>query len=362
MKRALIAGCGTMLLLAVGIVLVLYVSEGGRTARDYVGYVMETGENEVSSFEDTEALLRYLEAHPDRYALAAWEVGHEDAGLFHDADSLWPLASTVKIIPLSLASAELANGSWDAATPTPEVENFYLPGLDGNAHPEASVDGGTSTIAGAIHGMIRFSDNAATDAIIMRLGRERLASAGPGLPTPHPLFGTMMLAANGFDGGTRAEIDDAAWAIASVQLAGPPVAASPRIPIRAQVAMTRELDNRGSARAFAQLVERIFLDGSEATAVARRELQWPMQFHTNQEAFKVFGTKGGSLPGTLTSASYVETQKGERRVVALFLHDIPFAAWLDLMSNYRQQDLERELLSEPGALERLRPRLEKVKP
>jgi hypothetical protein len=357
MKRVLLAGCGSVLLLGLGLVVMLYASAGGSAARDYVGYVMETSENEVTSFEDTEALIRYLEAHPDRYALAAWEVGREDAGLFHDPDSEWPLASTVKIIPLALASEELAAGRWDASTPTPEVELFYLPGLDGNAHPEASVDGGTSTLAGAIHGMIRYSDNAATDAILLRLGRERLTSTTPGLPTPHPVFGTMMLGAKGFDAGTRSELDDAAWALAAAQRE--PVSSSPRIPIRDQVAMTRNLDNRGSARAFARLVERLFTDASQTTAVARRELQWPMQFHTNQEQFKVFGTKGGSLPGTLTSASYVETQSGARRVVALFLHDIPFAAWLDLMSNYRQQDLERELLAEPGAIERLRPRLGK---
>ncbi|MBL8915560.1 MAG: serine hydrolase [Archangium sp.] len=359
MKKKLLLGCGAFLLFAVITVIALLASGPGRQLTEFVGYIIETDEPDIP---DTPALIAYLEAHPDRYALAAWEVGREDAGIFHDADSLWPLASTVKIIPIALASEEIAAGRWDPTTPTPEVENFYLAGTDGNAHPEASVDGGTATIAGALHGMIRWSDNAATDAILFRLGRERLTSTTPGLPTPHPLSGTMLLSNDGFTLDSGVNVDDAAWARAGQLAANPPGTTPPAPPfvaMREQVRMTRELDNKGSARAFAQLIERIFLDESEKTAVARKELQWPMEFQGNLNAFKVFGTKGGSLAGTLTSATYMEDTRGNRRVVALFLHDIPFATWMGLMSNYLQQDLERELLTEDGAIERLRPRLGK---
>lgn len=359
MKRKLLIACGAMLLfIVIGIIAVL-ASPPGRQLTEFVGYLIETSEPQVS---DTEQLIAYLEAHPDRYALAAWEVGREDAGIYHDADSLWPLASTVKIIPLALASEELAASRWDPTTPTPEVENFYLAGTDGNAHVEASIDGGTATLGGAIHGMIRWSDNAATDAILFRLGRERITSTTPGLPTPHPLSGTMLLADEGFTLDAGLDVDDAAWARAGKLAANPPGTNPPTPPflsMREQVRMTRELDNKGSARAFAQLIERIFLDDSERTAVARKELQWPMEFQGNLNAFKVFGTKGGSLAGTLTSATYMEDTRGNRRVVALFLHDIPFATWMGLMSSYLQQDLERELLTEDGAIERLRPRLGK---
>lgn len=359
MKKKLLLGCGALLLLSIVVVLGALTSPSGKQLTDFVGYIIETDEPDIA---DTQQLIAYLEAHPERYALAAWEVGHEDAGLFHDADALWPLASTVKIVPLSLASEALANGAWDAATPTPEVENFYLAGTDGNAHLEASIDGGTATLGGAIHGMIRWSDNAATDAILFRLGRAALTSSTPGIPAPHPLSGTTLLADERFtpDGGVS--IDDAAWARAgrlAAQPAGTAPTPPPFLPMREQVRMSRELDNKGSARAFAQLVERIFLDDTERFAVARKELQWPMDFYANQQAFKAFGTKGGCLAGTLTSATYVQTNEGKRRVVALFLHDIPFATWMGLMSSYLQQDLERELLTEDGAFERLRPRLAK---
>jgi hypothetical protein len=338
-------------ILLVGSAVVFLSSSRGSALRDAMVNVVASDELNGQSLESIEDLVRYLEAHPERYALAAWDVGREDAGVFHDADTRWPLASTVKIIPLALASEELAAGTWDAATPTPEVEAFYLPGTDGGAHLRAGADGGTSTLGGALHGMIRFSDNAATDAILFRLGRARVQSDGGGLPSPHPLSGTMLVAA----GPPPEALDDAAWAAAATLLDGGSTGA--RLTIAQQEEMTRRFDNRGTARAFAALMERLFTDPSHATALARTELSWPMEFAPNQRDFVVLATKGGSLAGTLTSASYGETKTGQRRVVALFLHDLPFATWIELSRNYTQQKLERELLLAPDALVRLGPRL-----
>jgi hypothetical protein len=294
-------------------------------------------------------MVAYLEAHPDRFALAAWDLGHEDAGLFHEADTLCPLASTVKIVPLILASEELAAGRWFAETPTPEVEAFYLPGTDGNAHLAGSADGGTTTLGGTIHAMIRYSDNAATDALLFRLGRERLVSDA-GLPTPHPLSGSVLLASTHFDGGS---VDDAAWLLAG-QLREHPLTARIHLSVADQEAMAHTFDNHGTTRAFAAAMERIFTTDSPT---ARKELAWPMEFESNRRDFVVLATKGGSLPGTLTSASFAETKSGQRRVVALFLHDLPFATFATLSTTYAQQQLERELLLDPTALERLRSRL-----
>lgn len=351
MKRIAL-GCAGLLGLLLTAAGVFAVSDSGRALVGAMKRVIDTDELEGGSLKTAEDVIRYLEAHPDRYALAAWDLGAEDAGLFHDADHPWPLASTVKVIPLALASEEVAAGGWSVDEPI-DVEAFYLPGTDGDAHLEGNADGGTAKLGGAIHSMIRFSDNAATDAILFKLGRERLASKEPGLPSPHPLSGTTLLAREGFiaDGG----VDDAAWAIAARLREGP----VPRVrtSIEAQENMARLLDNRGTARAFARLMERLFTDESAGTALARAELAWPMEFARNRRDFEVLATKGGSLPGVLTSASYAKTRAGPGRVVALFLHDVPFATWIGLNQSAAQQALERELLSSPDALERLRPSL-----
>jgi hypothetical protein len=347
MRKAAI-GCGVTLALVLLAFLVVLLSPPGRRIAGAVLHVMQTDELNGATLETSEDVIKYLEAHPDRYALAAWDVGAEEQGLFHDADTAWPLASTVKIIPLTLASEELAAGRWSASTALPEVEQLYLPGTDGNAHPEAKEAGcDTSTIGGAIHAMIRFSDNAATDALLFRLGRERV-------PSVHPLSGTTLLASTEWinDGG----VNDAAWAISSALLdGGVKYELSTSIP--AQEQMARELDNKGTARDFARRIEKLFTDETEQYALARKELSWPMEFESNQRDFVVRATKGGSLAGVLTSASYGETKSGQRRVVALFLHDLPFATWVGLSKSFAQQQLERELLASPDALQRLRPRL-----
>ncbi len=340
--RWLSLGCGAFVLLLAGALITFLVTARGSSMVEAITLVLESDELNGRELETADDVLAYLRAHPERYALAAWELGQEDAGVFHDAERAWPLASTVKIIPLVLASEEVAAGRWSLDTPTPEVDSYYLPGTDGDAHPTASTDGGTATLGGAIHGMIRYSDNAATDAILFRLGRARLASDA-GLPTPHPLAGTLVLARDGFDGGS---LDDAAWAAAE-HLTN----RTALIPLAQQLRMARELDNRGTARAFAALMARVFSDDSARTALARRELAWPMEFKSNQRDFVVLATKGGSLPGTLTSASYAETKSGRKRVLALFLHDLPFATWVSLSRSFAHQKLERRLLLDDGAIE-----------
>lgn len=346
-------GCGGLLAVPLIVGLVFATSRKGRALRDAVMRVIETDELNGGSLKTADEVVRYLEAHPDRYALAAWDVGSEDAGLFHDADRSWPLASTVKVIPLALASEEIAAGRWSVELPTPEVESFYLPGTDGDAHLRGNADGGTAKLGGAIHSMIRFSDNAATDAILFRLGRDRLTSTEPGLPTPHPLSGSMLLASRGWadDGG----VEDAAWQAARHLSEGP--APEPSISIAVQEKMVREFDNRGTTRAFARLMERLFTDDTQRFATAREALSWPMEFESNRRDFEVIATKGGSLVTVLTSVSFAKTKTGQRRVVALFLHDLPFATWATLSQSFAHQQLERELLGTPDALERLRPRL-----
>lgn len=100
-------------------------------------------------------------------------------------------------------------------------------------------------------------------------------------------------------------------------------------------------------------MERLFADPRPGVAFARRHLTWPMGFEKNRQDFAVLATKGGSLPGTLTAAYYAETKRGRRRVLALLLHDLPFATWVSLSRSFAQQQLERRLLLDDDALDQL---------
>jgi hypothetical protein len=62
-------------------------------------------------------------------------------------------------------------------------------------------------------------------------------------------------------------------------------------------------------------------------------------------AFRLWGTKGGSLPGVLTSVHFAESLKGNKRIVALFLHDLPISAWAALTKSFAHQMVELEILN-----------------
>lgn len=338
----------------VSVLLVAALAVGAWKARrliDAVAEVLATDELEGKQLTTADEVWAYLRAHPERYALAVWDVGDEPNGVFLDADAAWPLASTVKVVPLALACHRLEQGTWTSDRPLPNVEHFYLPGTDGQAHPKAraALDGGVATVGAALTAMIQFSDNAATDVLLFEIGRESLeletAELGA-LRAPHPLTGTLLASLEGADGGV---VDDRAWALASAlkedsSRAEVMAEAFAARRVREQSVMASTLDNRGSARAYARLLERFFVDETPRYAPARERLSWPMRFPANQETFARWGTKGGALPGTLTSAHFVEQKSGRRRVLALFLHDLPFATWAGLANSYAQQKVELELL------------------
>ena len=97
------------------------------------------------------------------------------------------LASTIKIVVLAAYAREVAAGRLDphAELPIREWERFYLPGTDGGAHAAALAalgiptdqDGFASNPEAAVswdriaQAMIRSSDNAATDLLLIRARR-----------------------------------------------------------------------------------------------------------------------------------------------------------------------------------------------
>ncbi len=76
----------------------------------------------------------------------------------------------------------------------------------------------------------------------------------------------------------------------------------------------------------------------EAIDVTRRHLEWPLQaFPSNRQKFENLGAKGGSLPGVLTEAMYVEPKGGEAWSVALFMRDVPESDWRLLLQSFVHQ-------------------------
>lgn len=328
------------------------------------------------------ALARILEA-PETVGLVAYEVGQEEAGIFFNADVPMPLASVVKIVHLVAYAEAVETGEIDPQMPVPlaELEQYYLPNSDLNAHPEA-VD--ALRAEGLVSGeppsvplevvprmMIEFSSNAATDYLHDLLGQKRLEETiiDLGLSShtaPCPFLGQFLLMGSG-DG--RAEVDgylaDPArysrevWAVTEAYVGGESGSRGwqgrwRRPSLETQAYFAEKLNAQASARDYAGLMAQIAeneLGPWEQNVRIRRYLEWPTFFSVNQQALAWLGYKGGSLPGILTVAYYAQPWDAPRPVVVvLFFRDLPLNTYRQWRRTLPHDELARWLLYEREAI------------
>lgn len=287
-------------------------------------------------------VLAYLVAHPESASLATWTVGDEAHGVFSNADREQPLASTVKAMLLTDVVTKVDP---DESVKLADWEKYWVKGTDGNAHAAALEHLGkreTYAVRDVTHAMIHESDNAAFDWLLVRLG----ATGG----SPHPLSGEFLTCT---EGATRESADEDAWRVTLGLRDG---AQQPKFDasLKLQLACASNRNNRGTARAFAKLMERVVSGEQPGAEWMREQLEWPMKNPAMKKEFVTYGSKGGSLAGVLTSASYAQAKGQPPRVVALFFRDLPTGFWLQLMRTFAQQDLERRLVSDPAYVEKVR--------
>lgn len=348
------------------------------------------------------AAFSWILAHPESIGLAIYRFGDEANGVFLNADTQMPLASVVKVIILAAYAEAVAAGELDPLTPVPlaDLDAYYLPGTDLGTHTTAIDE---LRINGRIYGspevvaleelpwmMIRHSSNAATDYLHMLLGQERIEATAValGLTTqtaPCPFLGQFLAINNHTRLGIASNLDIVRGYLADPAVYGREVslltnayAGDPefRTAERAyreanrgsfggggggsntQRTFTGMLNAQATPRDYAALMTRFALNGlsnPDSSFIARRYLEWPMRFETNQAVFTNLGYKNGSLPGILTTVYYAYP-RGEAVpvVVALFYRDLPMRTYQTWRSQLPHDELARWLLAEPEAIPALR--------
>ena len=255
-------------------------------------------------------------------------------------------------------------GRWspDERVPLAEVEAFFLPGTDGGAHDRAvEVYGergwldasGAVSLRDVVWAMMTVSDNAATDYLLHRLGRER-AGALParlglgGSDAPLPISGVFLSWAEAVD----EPLADAAWELADRLRRDPEFRTARQenpmtseVSVRDQARLSVARSPRGTARDYAGLMERVQRGdpiSDTASATMREFLEWPMENEPIRREFTAYGTKGGSLAGVLTEATYaVPRDAASGGVAVLFFEELPLAVWLTLIEGQVRQNLVR---------------------
>ncbi|MCB9420657.1 MAG: serine hydrolase [Ardenticatenaceae bacterium] len=349
--------------------------------------------------DEARAALNQLLTEPGLVGLAAYRVGQEADGAYLNADVPMPLASVVKVIDLVAYAEAVAAGQLDPTTTVAlaDLEVYYLPNLDLNAHPKAVANlenngrvfgDPPSILLDEVPGMmIEFSSNAATDYLHMLLGQTVIEETAVSLnlasqAAPCPWVGQFLAMGN----HTRAlesdeiaiqnYINDPASYGHEVMLLTEAFSTDPdfrqtaidwrqetrRPNGQTQRLFSDTLNAQGSTRDYAGLMARIALNGlsnGDSSFIARRYLEWVMRFTVNQELFSNLGYKGGSLPGILTTVYYAyPIGEDTPVVVALFYRGLNGRTYQQWRDNLTYDELARWLLYDPAAIPAIKAVLE----
>jgi D-alanyl-D-alanine carboxypeptidase len=362
--------------------------------------VLSEGREWSSRLKTPEGLLEYIIAHPQDVSLVAYEIGNSQKGIFYNADEKRPLASTIKILILAEYARQV---DWGILSPNELVnlsdfDIYYLPGTDGNAHPDALKELKTKGYINSLNqvelrqiawAMIRFSDNAATDYLIERLGRNNLDKLVEDLELqnqdiPLPIIGQILAWSNQrlsnnfverlnhYQSMKRKEyenevyINTETWQnhqeFRAVEIKK--TQSKNWLKFQEQQVISQALNCGGTAKVYALIMEKIYsssLISPAADKIMRDHLEWQMEFAGNQQEIDAFGFKNGSLPGIITEACYLKPKKAKNaRVFALFLENLQAGVWFQMLQNYVQQDFEYKLLGDESFFELVRQKLQQL--
>lgn len=332
----------------------------------------------------------FIRAQPGDVAIQVVSVapdGTQKAALSHNPAQPMPLASSMKVVVLAAYARAVAAGTLRADTPVTlaEWEAFYLPGLDGDAHADSlkalglPADGygrakdpkKTVPLDTLARFMIETSDNAATDALLFRLGKnavpETIRALGlTGQGDIGPIAG-MFVAWD--EEGTKylplmpsqRRATDWAWGerVRTTPALREPSAVVKRVQ-GTPLALARQLQNTtpplGTAGEYAALFGRV-LGGQgfkpAELAIMRRHLGWPMRVNpANAEFFNALYAKGGNLGGgVLTNNLAFEFKNGNKVVYSLFLRNVPANLYSPLSSG--SENFMVTTLTDPAARKKL---------
>lgn len=323
-------------------------------------------------------------------SVAVYPVDDPESGYFHNERAMRPLASTIKILVLAEYTRRVEEGVLDPdqTVPLDSIEAFYFPNTDGGAHLSAmaaleeagALEDSLLTLNQVAGSMIRFSDNAATDYLIMRFGREAMEAlpgrVGTQFSEPPAPFSGLFLALDlprefGEDPSWyEGTLIDRAWRFAdrlknswkfvddmNVWMES----FSERMTYYDLSAAVLEFP-AGSAGAYAEIMAKLFYGELISEAVSVRMLSfldWPMDNPQMSSTFSQFATKGGALPSILTSTYLVEESGAESpMVLSLLVEGLSEDIWLDWLTTFKHQQFELRLLTDSAfrfvAIERFR--------
>jgi beta-lactamase class A len=263
------------------------------------------------------------------------EAGAERLAL--DPDGRYPLASVRKVVTLGGYALAAASGVCDPTEPVPlaDIDRWYWPGTDGGAHERArawwaatgtpaDTQPSAVPLRAVALAMIRFSDNAAADYLLHRIGDEPITSFVERMDLRaqdpiRPVLGELRAwhrAPEQWVTMSAADRARTAWEMAASQ-----ESSLDTVPVDDPTQQRCAAAGcQGTAREWAWLMAKLAA-GTGLPTEAREIVSEALERPIAPEHDGRFGAKAGDLPGILTFAGYVRgrSQGAPEVAVAMFL-------------------------------------------
>ncbi|WP_375448000.1 serine hydrolase [uncultured Fibrella sp.] len=305
-------------------------------------------------------VVDFLRNNPTRSAL--YVIRNDTVLISQRPDQKMPLASAVKtIIAIEFARQAVA-GKLDPAerVPLADLDLYYLPNTDGNAHPgwkqqlerQNLIVNETVPLLEVAKGMIQFSSNANTEYLLDRLGIDAVNANLKTLNLPnhdtiYPIVSALFL--------YSASPADSAKAITTARGLSAKSYAARCLAIHNRLKLDRDGAYKkafifpamslqkvwsdrlpgSTVREYASIMQKISSRSYFPPAVQTvldSIMEWPFTVNPgNKDVYAHIGMKGGSTAFVLTNAFYAETLKGNRVSAAVFFNNLTPAEF-DMLS------------------------------
>lgn len=326
---------------------------------------------------DANRVLDFIRKNPTKASILL--IRNDDIIAQKNIDKLMPLASTVKIIIAIEYAEQCSNATLDPdeLVSFAELDRFYIPKTDGDAHPNwiKSLGGQTTSDQVSIReiakGMIRFSSNANTEWLLNRLGREhvneRLVKLGIRNHTkiynsdaalfigkelfPHLKGKELATAVSKLD--TKEYLEAADTIHQKLLLDATYKSSLGDLSIELQKVWSDNL-SASTVSEYAALMKKFNSKtyfGAKTQAYLDEVLEALMENPANRSWLKHCGMKGGSTLFVLTKALYATDKNGNKTELAYFFNDLSILQSVRLTRSLNAFELK--ILSDKNFVDRI---------
>lgn len=319
-----------------------------------------------------EGVAQFILDNPDNVSVVC--IQGENVLVSHLPDETLTLASTSKTIILAEYARQVALGHLDPEEmiPLADVEQYWIPGTDGNAHEAWLASLGTDTdivtLNQVVDGMMIFSTNAGPDYILSRLDRdgfvelyEILGMENTDVPTF--FLGTVLVLSNHETGMTDIDyvasldpetylneeqrlldlfINDEDWRVAELTFRETETIGLPDV--ETQSVFFDSYSTQSTANDLVRLIQAPFTEDALpeiAQEIMQSHMDWLFDINpANADVYEDIATKSGAVAGLFTSVWYVDPIADDPITLVVLYHDLSDNMWIEWATTASYQSLE----------------------